>query len=243
MRRTKAILLLLTIMFSLCLPCYAAEISVPEKENIVPIDAYARYISAGEWENIPVVNGNAEITISGYTVTVTNAPSNAAILRVIPIPSTETEAWNWFEECLGSDVTPLSIFDIYFEDAEGNRINADGVRVTITCNMENANVYSVTTEGWTTNLNGCISNGQISFTANGSHYYVLSEERSMSEPSESECPTATDAPTQIDEDGEHGSPATSDNRNFGVWIIILILSATGLLCPELSGRKKRGNRG
>lgn len=174
MRRILGFLLAIALMFSIALPCYAAEIS--EEDDTVTGDVYARYVSAVEWDDIPVVDGNAEATTAnGYTVSVSGIPDNAVVLRVVPIPSAETAAWNWFADCIGSGATSLSIFDIYFEDADGKRINADGVNISISSVDGETIVFAVSTSGNAVELDSAISNGSIAFTANGSHYYVLAK--------------------------------------------------------------------
>ena len=174
MRRILSFLLAIALMFSIALPCYAAEIS--EEDDTVTGDVYARYVSAVEWDDIPVVDGNAEATTAnGYTVSVSGIPDNAVVLRVVPIPSAETAAWNWFADCIGSGATILSIFDIYFEDADGKRINADGVNISISSVDGETIVFSVSTSGNAVEVDSAITNGCIAFTAIGSHYYVLAK--------------------------------------------------------------------
>lgn len=173
MRRITTFLLTLTIMLSLCLPCYAAEIT-DDSEKAESGDVYARYIRAIKQNAASIEDGNAKVTMSnGDTISVSGAPENAVWLKVVPIPSSETEAWEWFQLCLGRNVTPIEIFDIYFEDYEGNRFNAKDIGISITCNTKNINVYSVTTDGTTADLNGKTSGAAIHFNANGSHYYIL----------------------------------------------------------------------
>jgi len=174
MRRILSFLLTIALMFSITLPCYAAEIS--EKDDIVTGDVYARYVSVVEWDNVSVVDGNAEATTAnGYTVSVSGIPNNAVVLRVVPIPSAETAAWNWFADCIGGSATILSIFDIYSEDADGNRINADGVNISISSVDGETTVFSVATNGNAVELDCTTTNGCIAFTAKGSHYYVLAK--------------------------------------------------------------------
>lgn len=174
MRRILSFLMAIALLFSITVPCYAVEIS--EDDDTVTGDVYARYVSAVEWDDVPVVDGNAEATTdNGYTVSVSGIPDNAVVLRVVPIPSAETAAWNWFADCIGSGATILSIFDIYFEDADGKRINADGVNISISSVDGETIVFSVSTSGNADEVDSVITNGSIAFTANGSHYYVLAK--------------------------------------------------------------------
>lgn len=175
MKKIAVLLLTMAILFRMCLLCCAAE-STDDSGKVVSGDVYASYIQATNQRSAPVENGNAStVTESGFTVSITNAPNNAAFLKVVPILASEQEAWRWFQSCLGNDKKLLAVFDIYFEDTEGNRINANDVRITMTCGSEAASAYSVTTGGVSTDLNGIIRAGMIGFTADGSHYYVLAE--------------------------------------------------------------------
>lgn len=171
MRRILSFLLAIALLFGITLPCYAAEII--EKDNVTG-DVYARYVSAVEWDGVPIVDGNAEATTAnGYTVSVSGILGNAAVLRVVPIPSAETEAWSWFTDCIGSGAAILSIFDVYFEDAGGNRINANFVNISVSSVHDETVVFSVTTSGNIVEMDSTITNGSIVFTTNGSHYYVF----------------------------------------------------------------------
>lgn len=176
MKILSSYIMVLALIFSMALPCYAAESSADEKGDKVSGDVYAKYVNDVELDVIPVVNGKAEATTdNGYTVSVTGIPDNAVVLRVVPIPSVETAAWSWFADCIGGGAAILSIFDIYFEDAGGNRINADGVKISISGVDDETIVFSVTTSGNAVEVVSAITNGSIAFTANGSHYYVLAK--------------------------------------------------------------------
>lgn len=139
-------------------------------------DVYARYVKDQMPDAIPVVDGSAEATAQGgYTVSVTGIPENAAVLRVVPIPASETAAWAWFAGRIGDDWTIRSVFDIYFEDAGGNRSNANGVKISISNAGDATAVFSVSTGGTAAQLDCATKNGGIAFTADGSHYYALTK--------------------------------------------------------------------
>ncbi len=237
MRRMIAFLFVSAMVFSLCMPCYAAETAGNTKEAAVR-DVYVKYIRAASQDTVPVENGSAEtITEDGYTVTVTGAPEGAAYLKVISVPSSETEAWEWFKACLGSGIRPFSIFDIYFEDSDGNRIDANGAEVMISCSKENTKVYSVNTDGSTKDLNRTINDGIISFIANGSRYYVLATmtekepapdkeindnkpEGNVTVKDDSRNQTSLDKPV---------SPVTGDSSNPGFWVNMVIWAAVWMI--------------
>lgn len=171
MKKIVMLLLVAAISFGVALPCYAAEYG-----EIVTTDVYAKYIRATNQNAVPVENMSASITTeNGYFINITGVPANAVYLKIVPIPASEQEAWNWFKACLGDEKKPLIIFNIYFEDADGNRINASGVKISISSVGDETTVFSVTTSGTTVELNCNIADSSISFTANGSHYYALTQ--------------------------------------------------------------------
>lgn len=92
-----AAVLLLTGIQNVC----AAEKERPGGR--AEIDVYARYAEGGSYgETIPVIHGEAQAELSdGSTVNVTGAPNGAAVLRLLKIPVTETEVWEWLRGCVG----------------------------------------------------------------------------------------------------------------------------------------------
>lgn len=171
MKRIATLLIALAVLFSVALPCYAAE-----NGEIVTTDVYAKYIRATNKNEVSVENGSASVTTeNGYLVSIAGAPENAVCLKVVPIPAAEQDAWNWFKSCLSDNRNLLAVFDIYFEDTDGNRINANGATISISSVDEETVVFSVTTSGNAVELDCATTNGSITFTANGSHYYVLAK--------------------------------------------------------------------
>lgn len=161
MRKLIAFLLALIMLSSLSIPASAVE-----DESI---DVYAKYIQNIEGEyTAPVLNGAASVTTPDGTVAVTNAPANAVTLVVI---SMEGEALTWIDGCVDDDA--VAAYDIHFRDAEGNRINANGAKVSITVSGSELAVYSVTTSGADKALTSEVSGGKVSFTTDGSYYYAI----------------------------------------------------------------------
>lgn len=172
MRKILILLLAILLIFDNTVPCYAAG----ESNNSVTRGVFAKFVSEVKWNKIPIEDGNAEVlTDNGHVVSVTNAPCDADVLRVVPIPSAETAAWGWIAGCIGSGFEILSIFDIYFEDAGGNRINANDVNISISSVSDKTMVFSVCTSGSTNKLACRNKNNRIVFSANGSHYYALAK--------------------------------------------------------------------
>jgi len=162
MKRILSFVLSLIILCSFCIPALAAEID--EGSDVV-----AKYTTTYEGEyRAEVSEGNATVTISGGTVAVTDAPSGAVTLVVIPM---EGEAKTWIDGCVDGSV--LSAYDIHFLDVDGNRINANGAKVSITASGSDLTVCSVNTGGDDKPLTANVSGGKVSFTTDGSHYYAI----------------------------------------------------------------------
>lgn len=173
MKQMMIVFFAILLVCSFAVPCYATN-TYEGSGDTVTIDVYAKCISTAQYPSVPVSDGTAEIiTANGYEVYVSEAPDNAITLKIVPIPSTEKEAWSWFAKCVGDNKTLLEVFDIYFEDADGNRINADGAKIRISKIPSSTAVISVTTSGKSTELSGESSGDDITFLTDGSHYYVL----------------------------------------------------------------------
>ena len=121
MKRLLAALLAVMLVCSMSFPAFAAE---EEKENNVTV----KYVTTVEGAYVAKVqNGDASISADGVSVSVTGAPSNAKTLVVIPMTG---DALSWIDSCVDGDTK--AAYDIHFEDAEDNRIGANGVSVSVT---------------------------------------------------------------------------------------------------------------
>lgn len=163
MRKLTSLLLTVVLLLSCTVTAFAAE------DDPVEIGVYAKTEQNIDGEyTAPIENGSASVTTPDGTVTVTNAPDNAVTLVVIPM---EGEALTWVDGCVDGDA--VAAYDIHFRDADGNRINANGAKVSITVSGTDLTVSSVTTSGEDKPLTSEVSGGKVSFTTDGSHYYVI----------------------------------------------------------------------
>ena len=171
MRRLLAALLAVVLVCSMSIPAFAAE---EEKENNVTV----KYVTTVEGAYVaPVQNGVASINADGVSVSVTGAPSNAKTLVVIPMAG---DALSWIDSCVDGDAK--AAYDIHFEDAEGNRIGANGVSVSVAVSGSELIVSSVNTSSTDKNLSSTTSGSNVSFTTDGSHYYVIYEKDGGDQP-------------------------------------------------------------
>ena len=170
MRRLLALLLMAVLVCSTSIPAFAAQ---EEKENNVTV----KYVTTVEGAYVAEIkNGTASISADGVSVSVTGAPQNVKKLVVIPMTD---EAFRWIDGCVDGDAK--AAYDIHFEDDNGNRINADGVSVSVAVSGSELIVSSVNTSGTDKSLSSTISDSSISFTTDGSNYYVVWEKKSGGE--------------------------------------------------------------
>ena len=211
MRRLLILLLALILVCSMSFPAFAAE--KEEKQ----IDVTVKYVSTVEGEyKAQVQNGSASVDAAGVTISVIDTLAGAVTLVIIPM---EGAALSWIDGCV--DGNAVAAYDIHFLDADGNRIAADRAEVTIAVSDTDLTVSSVNTSGNDTPLTFSeTASGQITFTANGDHYYAISE------------PVQTDNPST-------DSPQTGDNSNLWFWWILLIVSAMCItaICIEQKKHK------
>lgn len=225
------ILLAGVLILSMGIPTFASE----EEQNV---DVIVKYISRIEEEyEAQVIDDAVSVDVEGISVSVRNVPEGAARLLVRPIPTSEKEARAWFIECLKDDGVPLAVYDIYFLNAEGSRINTDGSVITIDYPSYEGTliVCSVSTDGTTKILASTIENGTVKFTTDGSNYYVLAEQESSGTTDPGKTDTSTTTPP---DDGSMNPPSTGDNSNIGIWISTGTVSLVVLLFLILSLYKR-----
>ena len=200
MKRLLAALLAVVLVCSMSIPAFAAE---EEKENNVTV----KYVTTVEGAYVSdVKNGAASISADGVSVSVTGAPSNAKTLVVIPMAG---DALSWIDSCVDGDAK--AAYDIHFEDAEGNRIGANGVSVSVAVSGSELIVSSVNTSGTDKSLSSTTSGGGVSFTTDGNNYYVVWEKKTGGE-----TPVTPNTPN---------SPQTGDNSMIWLWVTIAVVSA------------------
>ena len=141
----------------------------------------------------PVQDGKVTVTGPGFTAEDDNAPHGAVRLVVVPI--TDDEALAWFDGCVGSrwSVTG-TIYAVFYEDAEGNRMEASGVRMTveIPAGYEKIDVFSVDTDETTGRLNYMASGTSVTYTTDGRLYSGVVRRRGIVDEQTSIGPGAPD---------------------------------------------------
>lgn len=175
MRKWIAVFLTFALALSCGITAFAAE-----SDHTTQIDVYAKAEYNVEGVHpAPIDDGKADITTDdGVSVSVTDAPEGSLTLMVIPVPETEKEAWEWIESSMKGKADPVHTFDIHFLDQDGNRLDADGAVVTLNCpHCQSVPVVcSLDTDGTVHILSASAQDQSVTFTTNGSTYYVMAEE-------------------------------------------------------------------
>ena len=220
MKKIMTWLLTMIVILSASVTAFAAE---PDDETI---DVYAKYVNHTEWNIVPVdAAGNGSTTLSdGTQITVGGAARSDWQLVIDQI--TEKDALDWIGDVLDGKAKDLSPLHIYFIDASGNIKAADGVTVTIKQpeKLTDFAAYSLTGEGNVSDLTISVEDGSLTFTTDGSPYYVLGEKVSGETSSPSE---------------PSNSPQTGDNSHMALWMVLLAVSVFGLAGTSVYSKRKR----
>ena len=220
--------------------CYAGNSALTGEQGQTDFGIYATYI-AGETEYLtsPVKKGKAEIQLpDGRRIVVSGVTDNSLTLVVYPITSQDTEAWEWFAACLEGKGKNISPFELYFTDKKGNRIAVDGVTISLSDALKNSSAFSLNSKGTLKTLSVQSRDGQISFQADGSYYYVLAEKTEQDNPNEptTQPTTQTDADNSTDVNhagsGAASGAKTGDDTPLELYIVLLFV---GLITASIAG--------
>ena len=220
--------------------CYAWNSALTGEQGQTDFGIYAIYI-AGETEYLtsPVKKGKAELQLpDGRRIVVSGVTDNSLTLVVYPITSQDTEAWEWFAACLEGKGKNISPFELYFTDKKGNRIAVDGVTISLSDALKNSSAFSLNSNGTLKTLSVQSRDGQISFQADGSYYYVLAEKTEQDNPNEptTQPTTQTDADNSTDVNhtgsGAASGAKTGDDTPLELYIVLLFV---GLITASIAG--------
>ena len=226
--------------------CYARNSALTGEQGQTDFGIYATYI-AGKTEYLtsPVKNGKAEIQLpDGRRIVVSGVTDNSLTLVVYSITSQDTEAWEWFATCLEGKGKNISPFEIYFIDKKGNRIAVDGVTISLSDALKNPSAFSLNSNGTLKILSVQSRDGQISFQADGSYYYVLAEKTEQDNPNEptTQPTTQTGADNSTDVNhtgsGKASGAKTGDDTPLELYMVLLFV---GLITTSIAGLCRKKN--
>ena len=235
----KLISALLTLIFalSICTTAYAANSSKAGKKSFdrlpnsveVPV-----VIKANVWYYAGAVK-DGSVTVKGPGVTASSNKVPAGAVRLVVVPITDKDALKWFSECLGVSWNVLgTIYAVYYEDANGNRLPAYDVKmkVEIPSGYDNLNVFSLNPDGKANALGYTALNTIVTYTTDGQLYYGVAYSRDG-------------AHVEPIDDNDTTGPSTSNNSQTGnksyinLWFLIAGLTAVSFAYESFRGRKRK----
>lgn len=168
------------LVLSCGMTAFAAEANLNTDNSKKDIGVYVKYVDNTVWNTVPTdEKGEGSATLpDGTEVGISDADKTKGQLVIDPI--TDKEALDWTAGVTDGKVRAPQPFHIYYLDNNGNLINADGVSVSMKPGdtLQNPGVYSLKSDGSLSLLSADVKNGTITFTTDGSPYYVLGEKDS-----------------------------------------------------------------
>ena len=159
---------------------FAAEANLNTDTEPKNIGVYVKYVDNTVWNTVPTdEDGDGTATLpDGTEVGISNADKTKGRLVIDPI--TDKEALDWINSVTDGKVKTPQAFHIYYIDDTGNMTNADGISGSMKPEntLQNPVVYSLKSDGSMELLSADVKNGMITFTTDGSPYYVLGEKES-----------------------------------------------------------------
>ena len=159
---------------------FAAEANLNTDTEQKDIGVYVKYVDNTVWNTVPTdEDGDGTATLpDGTEIEISNADKTKGQLVIDPI--TDKEALDWTAGVTDGKVKAPQAFHIYYFDDTGNLINADGISVSMKPEntLQNPVAYSLKSDGSMELLSANVKNGTITFTTDGSPYYVLGEKES-----------------------------------------------------------------
>lgn len=212
--------------FCVCLLLFSCTVTVCAAElGETAADVKAKYVDNTPWNAVsPGEDGTAAITLPDDTSLTVSGIQNTGWQLVIE-PVTEKEPLDWLNSLLGGKLNDRTALHIFFLDENGTVHRADGVIVTVQNPPGRASAYAVASNGTVTDQTGKVSADSLSFTTNGSPFYVYG----------SRPHSDADAPD---------APKTGNNTHLAFWLTLLAASGTTFLVVCVIGAKKsrRTNR-
>lgn len=225
MKKSLIFIITLILLLGLALPCTAQTMTAPGSTGA---DVFAKYTGelAGCYSD-QVNGGSASVTTDGgITITINGSLPNGLTLVVMPVPQSDTQAWEWFTKQMSGKAEQFMPFDIYFTDESGQPAAVNvAIEVTITVPEGYANplAYSLLPDETLNKLDCAVKGKALTFTYSGKGYVVLA------------ATSGTDTSEPID---SGKIPGTGDHNNPLLWVILCGVSMGGIALAL----KQRGKR-
>lgn len=168
------------LVLSCGITAFAAEANLNTDTEQKDIGVYVKYVDNTVWNTVPTdEDGEGSATLpNGTEIEISDADKTKGQLVIDPI--TDKEALDWINSVTDGKVKAPQAYHIYYLENNGNMTNADGISVSMKPEntLQNPVVYSLKSDGSMELLSADVKNGMITFTTDGSPYYVLGEKGS-----------------------------------------------------------------
>ena len=168
------------LVLSCGMTAFAAEANLNTDTEQKAIGVYVKYVDNTVWNTVPTdEDGEGSATLpDGTEIEISNADKTKGQLVIDPI--TDKEALDWINSVTDGKVKAPQAYHIYYLENNGNMINANGISVSMKPGdtLQTPVVYSLKSDGSMELLSADVKNGTITFTTDGSPYYVLGEKES-----------------------------------------------------------------
>lgn len=168
------------LVLSCGMTVFAAEANLNTDTEQKDIGVYVKYVDNTVWNTVPTdEDGEGSATLpNGTEIEISDADKTKGQLVIDPI--TDKEALDWINSVTDGKVKAPQAYHIYYLENNGNMTNADGISVSMKPEntLQNPVVYSLKSDGSMELLSADVKNGTITFTTDGSPYYVLGEKDS-----------------------------------------------------------------
>ena len=192
-----------TLVLSCCVTAFASETGLDDEVKQADIGVYAKYIDNTPWNTIREEEGGWRLVVD-------------------PISDSD-DAFGWIKDVMSAKADQLAAYHIFLVHTSGETKPADGIPVGLLIpeKLSDPAVFSLTGDSTISSLSSSKGDGEISFTTDGSPFYILGKKSGGSTPS-----------------GPANTPQTGDNANPQLWVTLLILSIGGLTASLWGLRKK-----
>ena len=221
MKKIGLILTCTLLMCAFSLPCRAE--SLTQTGQTASGDVYAVFREQTEHIVTGVVTGGTGTVLlpDGTRLDISGIEDDRLTLTVIPVTGDDTDAWNWFNNCLNQKGNGFFPFEIYLTDGNGSKIRQNSpctVTVTLPQLPDDPAVCAVSADGTVTALAFSTAGSAVTFRADAAGYYVIAGKQPVS----SAVQTA--------------APRTGDSSQTLLWLSLAVTA--GLAAALLSRRKQ-----
>lgn len=218
MKKVITFLLMIFTLLSTSVTCLAAG-----SRKVVECPVYAKYHSSNIELNTTIIKSGKGIltTQDGSSIAVfLDGKYDEYVLVVHLITEKEKDAFEWFKNCVPSEIVEFSAYDIYLLNSENDRVELpDNTLVQISVSNRKDFMLGLSCLGTTCVITTTYEDGKLKFNSSEESNYYL------------RCRNINDMIVDTD------SPQTGDTMSLRFWLVCLFASAVVLIILILDTKK------